>query len=124
MYDISNITKKAHVKALFIHMNDKEHNINFTIKEDGEEGMLMMLDVTKISNNTRIKTDVYYKVTHTDHYLQSSPHHLAMSKLSMAASLFHMCEIMIMNEKRKKAESEKIKKVLPMCGSPRWALTV
>ena len=46
-------------------MNDKEHNINFTIKVEGEEGMLAMLDVKKIGNNTRIKTDVYYKVTHT-----------------------------------------------------------
>ena len=40
MYDISTITMKAHGKALFTHMNDQEHSINFTIKDEGEEGML------------------------------------------------------------------------------------
>lgn len=121
--DTATITKKSHVQALFQHINEQHHSISFTIEEEDEEGALPVLDVKMIKDSNRIKTDVYRKATHTDHYLQWSSHHPVSQKLSVPASLYHRCESVISDDNMKRVEREKIKSDLTKCGYPKWALT-
>ena len=121
--DTATITKKAHVEALYEHINTQHHSIAFTIEEEDDAGTLPMLDVKMIKENNRIKTDIYRKATHTDHCLQWSSHHPVSQKLSVPASLYHRCESVISEDEKKKMEREKIRSDLTKCGYPKWALT-
>ena len=82
-----------------------------------------MLDIKMKREGKKIKTEVYRKATHTDHYLQWTSHHPVEQKLSVPASLFHRCEAVVTDDTSKEIERDKIRQDLTACGYPPWALT-
>ena len=90
--------------------------------EQDSEGNLPMLDVMWRREGDKIRTDVYRKPTHTDHYLQWDLHHPVAHKLGVVRTLFHRVETHITDEDRKRVEKENIRTDLRRCGYQNWAL--
>ena len=75
--DVCSILKRTHLENFFHHINNLHQNIKFTMEEESN-GELAFLDTLLKRNNGKIS--VYRKPTHTDQYLNYSPHHQTSCK--------------------------------------------
>ena len=87
MDDTCTVVPKERVQDLLIHLNGIEESIQFTCEMESN-GCLPFLDVLMSRQpDGSIRTSVYRKGTHTDHYLDYNSHHPLSHKRSVASTL-------------------------------------
>lgn len=115
------ILKKSAADTFFGHINNVDSNIKFT-QEPIKDNCLPFLDCrVTVKNDQTLKTTVYRKPTHTDHYLQFDSNHPLVHKVGVIQSLFHRANTIISDTEEKDQEIAHIKSALGDCGYPDWA---
>ena len=115
------ILDKRAGEDFFRFINNKDPNIKFT-QEACIDNKIAFLDcLVSICENGSLKTEVYRKPTHTDHYLRFDSNHPLVHKLGVIRTLFHRGDTIISDPNLVPKERKHIKQSLRKCGYPGWA---
>ena len=112
------ILDKRAGEDFFKFINNKDPNIKFT-QEACIDNKIAFLDcLVSIQENGSLKTEVYRKPTHTDHYLRFDSNHPLIHKLGVIRTLFHHGDTIISDPNLIPKERNHIKQSLRKCGYP------
>ena len=121
--DTFTILESSHRRAFLDHINSVDQHIQFTCKEQREDGSLPSLDVLVMpEEDGSLKSTVFRKPTHTDLYLQWDSHHTLPSKYSVIGTLLHRAKTICSDPHLLKQEEDHLYKALSTCKYPTWAL--
>ena len=99
--DMYAIMEKIEVEPFHDYLYTISTSIKFTKKLE-KSGQLAFLDVSvQQREDGSLATRVYRKPTHTDRYLQYSPHHPVNQKVSVARALFSRANSITSNNEKK-----------------------
>ena len=117
------IHKEANKQSFLQHINSVDPAIRFTVEDNKEDGSIPFLDtIVKPEADGSLSITVYRKPTHTDQYLQWDSHHHLSAKFSVIQTLSHRASTMCSNPELLQKEKEHLRKALPKCNYPKWAL--
>ena len=117
--------KKHQEKALEDHLNqvDPTKSIQFT-HEKMENNTIPMLDVKiVVLEDGSIKTEVYRKATHTNHYLHFTSHHPLSQRMGVVRTLLDRARTVVSLPEDLEKEENTISQALRTCHYPAWAIT-
>ena len=116
------IQKQAHKQAFLDHINNIDLAIKFIVEGTQGNGAIPFLDtlVTQLADNS-LSFKVYWKLTHTDQYLQWNSHSLS-AKYSVRDTLTHRAEVVCMDLGLLQSEINHSRRALKKCKYPNWAI--
>ena len=121
--DTFTIIKSSQRSAFLDHINSNDQHIQFTCKEQREDGSILFLDILVMPNEDgNLSSTVFRKPTHTDHYLHWESHHTLPSKCSVIGTLHHRAKTICSNPQLLKQEEDHLYRALTRCKYPAWAL--
>ena len=91
--DVLSVMKKDAISTFHDELNSIDPHISFTIEYE-TNGQIAFLDTLISRNSGSITTDVYRKPTHTDNYLHFKSHHDKKHKISTAATLLSIGQLL------------------------------
>ena len=113
------VLKKEHVGALYRHLNDQFHGVEFTVEEE-KQGSLAFLDVeVRRTRDGSIETAVFRKETHTDKYLDFTSHHSTQHKESVVRALVQRGQLFQSDEAGRISETKHIQRTLQFNNYPK-----
>ena len=104
--DILEVIKTGTTQQLTDHLNrvDETNSIKFTHEEEAE-GTIPFLDTLLVRKESgEVKLLFFRKNTHTDQYLNFSPHHPLHQKTGVIRTLLDRCETLVTEEEDKQKE--------------------
>ena len=111
--------KEVNKQDFLQHINSVDPAIQFTV----ENNKVPFLDtIFKPEADGSVSITVYRKPTHMDQYLQWDSHHHISAKFSVINTLTHRTKIVCSNPELLHKEMDHIRKALPQCKYPKWAL--
>ena len=115
------ILDKSETTKFFEYINQVDENIKFT-QEECKDNTFAFLDCSvSIGDGGTLRTNVYRKPTHTDHYLQFTSHHPLIHKLGVIRTLFYRADTIPSDPLLVNEEKDHIKSALHKCGNPEWS---
>ena len=118
--DVLALIKRCHFEGLLEHLNSQHPAIKWTAERE-KDLHLPCLDVDTVRKpDGSLTFKVYRKPTHTDQYLNFESSQPLQHKLGVIRTLNHRAEIIVTDEEDKRAEKERIKKTLAVCGYREW----
>ena len=116
--DVFSVILKNDVTALLQHLNNQHRAIQFTVEVE-QNGRLPFLDTTVHHlESGELKTDTYWKPTHTGRYLDFASNHPTSAKQSVVHSLMKRIDNITFDDSMKKKEERLIKAELEANGYP------
>ena len=113
------IIKEAHKQEFLEHINSIDPHIQFTSEDSKDNGSMPFLDMLITpTEDGRLNTTVYRKLTHTDMYLKCDSHHPISSKYSVVGTLHHRAKTVCSTPDKLKREEEDLSRVLTKCRYP------
>ena len=117
------IQKEIHKQDFLQHINSVDPAIKFIVEDNKEDGAIPFLDTTvKPEADGKLSITVYRKPTHTDQYLQWDSHHHLSAKFSVIHTLSHRAQTVCSSPELLQREKTHLRKALPTCKYPKWAL--
>ena len=122
--DVISVIKRAQYDELLHHLNNQHKAIQWTGEREADSH-LPALDVDTIRKaDGSLTFKVYRKPTHTDQYLNFESSQPLQHKLGVIRTLYHRADTIVTDPEDRRAEKERIKKALSVCGYPEWAFQV
>ena len=117
------ILDKVAVDEFFIHLNQIQPSIEFTM--EGEKGNCISfwdISITREDQTGTLDTNIYRKPTHSERYLNFKSEHLLEHKSAVVNALTNRANSLIRDENKKRMELKRIQNVLTLNGYPNWPL--
>ena len=93
MDDTFVIQKEIHKQDFLQHINNVDPAIQFTVKNNKEDGAIPFLDtIVKPEADGNLSITVHRKLNHMDQYLQLDSHHHLSAKFSVICTLTHRAQ--------------------------------
>ena len=113
------ILDKVAVDEFFIHLNQIQHSIEFTM-EGEKDNCISCLDIsiTREDHAGTLDTNIYRKPTHSERYLNFKSEHLLEHKFAVVNTLTNRANSLIRDENKQQMELKRIQNVLTLNGYP------
>ena len=110
--DVFSIVHKAYLQELLEHINNLRPQTQFTKEEESNSSLPFLDTLVQRNPDKSISVKIYRKPTHTNQYLNYTPHNPTSAKRSVITALFDRADNIVSNEKDKIEEKHFISAAL------------